>query len=79
MERSLTAITRLNGFLIHYYLLRDRCGPSYGLAVSYRGEEAVFSDLAVSEGAVRELLAAMGRGSVTPATARDIVEDWLLR
>ena len=65
MERSLTAITRLNGFLIHYYLLRDRCGPSYGLAVS--------------EGAVRELLAAMGRGSVTPATARDIVEDWLLR
>lgn len=79
MRRSLAFITWLKGYLIQYYLLGDQNGQAYGLAVSYRGEEAAFSDLTASAPAIRELLHAMRKGTVTPVTAGDIVEDWLLR
>ena len=67
---------------VHYYLLVDELEgekEQYGVSVACQGEEAHFPRLTVSQRAVQELLDAMLKGCVTPVTAQDVVEDWLLR
>lgn len=68
------------GLLVHYYLLEETCGAerSYGLRVEYGGDLIELRDLTPSAGRAGALLEAMRRGGVTPVTARDVVEDWLL-
>lgn len=52
--------------------------PEYGALVEKDGEQAVLPRLHVSADRVRDLLDRMVRGAVTPVTARDVAEDWLL-
>ncbi|MBR1689491.1 MAG: hypothetical protein IJ713_01795 [Oscillibacter sp.] len=69
------------GRLVHYYLLvKAPAGEreEYGVLVVLGTERALLPDLSASRRKVRSLLAAMRRGRVTPVTAADIAEDWLL-
>lgn len=64
-----------------YYLLQEPLGEDaevYGVAVEYGGERAELRSLTVSRRRAEALLERMRRGRVTPVTARDVVEDWLL-
>ena len=65
------------GMTVYYELLEER--GRYGIRVSCGTEVEEITDLAVKKEPVLELLQAMVRGFVTPVTARDIAEDWLLR
>ena len=62
---------------MRYELLAGEDG--YGIRVEGNGEDAVMSALSIDGEAVFSLLEAIMRGFVTPVTARDIAEDWLLR
>ena len=66
--------------LIRYYLLeQDTDGPvCYGIQVECDRERAVIPQITPSQVAVLALADQLVRGGVTPATARDMVEDWLL-
>lgn len=61
---------------VYYYLLST--GDSYGIGVEYRGEAVQIRGLGRKRSGVENLLAAMARGGVTPVTAGDVAEDWLL-
>ena len=62
---------------VSYALLAGEDG--YGVRVSNGKEIVEIHDIAPSREQVSQLLDLLVRGSVTPVTARDIVEDWLLR
>ena len=80
MQRSLIGETTCGEILIHYYLLDEDAGPCrrYGILIEYGSDRFELRDLTSTAGRVRSLLQAMCRGAVTPVTARDVVEDWLL-
>ena len=61
---------------VYYYLLS--AGDSYGIGVEYRGEAVQLCSLGNVRASVEDLLAAMALGGVTPVTAGDVAEDWLL-
>ena len=50
----------------------------YGVMVEKGEEQVVLPSLDCNQDRVRDLLAAMVRGVVTPVSAKDIAEDWLL-
>lgn len=50
----------------------------YGVLVEGGGDRALIPSVAPSRRRVQALLAVMMQGRVTPITARDVVEDWLL-
>lgn len=50
----------------------------YGVAVEKGGEETSLLALDSSLERVQDLLDRMVRGAVTPVSARDVAEDWLL-
>ena len=52
---------------------------SYSIQVRKGEETATLVDVSTSYQAARELFDMLVRGSVTPITAFDILEDWLLR
>ena len=54
---------------------------SYGVVVTDAadGQEAVCRHVSVNAGEVTRLLELLARNGVTPATLRDVVEDWLGR
>ena len=62
------------------YLLDEDGGPCsrYGILVECGADRAELRDLSPAAWRGRSLLEAMCRGAVTPVTARDVVEDWLL-
>ena len=60
------------------YELLEKEGQ-YGIRVSCGAELVEMMDLTTEKEAILQLLNAMYLGFVTPVTARDIVEDWLLR
>lgn len=66
---------------VEYFLLAEELGESgeeYGVGVK-RGEEVeTIPGITVSHDRITSLLALLLRGEVTPVTARDVVEDWLL-
>ena len=81
MRISLFGGRTCRGRRLRYYLLAEaREGPEeeYGLRVEYAGEAETIRGVTVSLPGIRSLLGAMLRGGVTPTTARDVVEDWLL-
>lgn len=81
MRKSLVGTSECKGSLVRYYLLvEDTVNDleTYGIAVEYQDEEDLFSDLTLSGREILSLLDIMMKGSVTPTTARDVIEDWLL-
>ena len=77
MKKTLVASAECLGEPVRYYLL---CGAGgYGIGVEYRGEEALIPGLCSGITAAKNLLERMVHGNVTPATARDIAEDWLCK
>lgn len=66
--------------LIRYYLLEHTAAgrACYGIQVEAGGEKASVPRITPSQVAVLALAEQLIRGRVTPATVRDVVEDWLL-
>ena len=66
--------------LIRYYLFEyDTAGRAcYGIQVEVGREKTVIPRITPSQVAVLALAERLIRGCVTPVTARDVVEDWLL-
>ena len=77
MRTAFSMTADRKGMRVRYELMEE--GERYGLRVSCGAETAEIPDLTTDRKALLELLDAMRRGFVTPATARDIAEDWLLR
>lgn len=50
----------------------------YGILVEGGGDREMISTVMASRWRVQALLALLMQGHVTPTTARDVVEDWLL-
>ena len=71
------------GRAVTYYLLAEELeipGEYYGVGVESAGGERVsVPGITVSQSRIAELVGLLIRGAVTPATLRDVVEDWLAR
>ena len=70
-----------DGFPIRYYLLVDTLEnglESYGVLVEYQSQRAAIPALTVFRRRAESLAELLRRGGVTPVTARDVAEDWLL-
>lgn len=67
---------------VEYYLLAESMeetgGEVYGVGVKFDGESEEIPGITISQRRVQALLEALIQGGVTPVTARDVVEDWLL-
>ena len=69
------------GRSVYYYVLAgEQTGGTavFGAAVEYGEERTLLRSLAASRRRVEDLLSAMARGTVTPVTAKDVAEDWLV-
>lgn len=69
------------GFPIHYYLLVETLKNDtelYGVAVEYRAERTEIPAVTVFRRRAEALAELLRRGQVTPVSARDVTEDWLL-
>lgn len=81
MRRRLVGAARCAGIPVRYYLLANAGKDgrrNYGVLVESGSDRALIPSVAASRRRVRVLLTLMMQGRVTPATARDVVEDWLL-
>ena len=81
MDRQFFGSTDCAGAQVQYYLLVDNpeCSQEeYGIEVVKDGEQAVIPALARSRALVQDLLESMVRCCVTPLSAWDVAEDWLL-
>lgn len=68
------------GTAVRYYLVVEdweEMGENYGFQIRYAGETATVPRITSSQRYIQSLLGALVRGCVTPATAREVVEDWL--
>lgn len=81
MERIWFGASRTPKGEVQYYLLKETCGEgsAYGILVALEYESAEILRITVRFSEIQQLLQAMLRGTVTPVTVRDIVEDWLAR
>ncbi|MCI9648096.1 DUF6514 family protein [Oscillibacter sp.] len=62
----------------YYLVVEETAGVErYGVQVCYGDETETVPDITSSQRQIQTLLGAMTRGCVTPATAREVVEDWL--
>ncbi len=64
-----------------YYLLAESLEEGmevYGVGVEYGGEAAEIPNITPSQQRIQQLEEVLVRGVVTPATLRDVAEDWLL-
>ena len=80
MERIFVGAVSTPRGKIEYYLIKELCaehGIVYGITVILEKETAEITQITTQLHKIQELLHAMLRGSVTPVTVRDIVEDWL--
>ena len=82
MRRQMIGTKKVCGVQVSYWLLGNLSNEGatvYGIAVE-RSEECVeYADLSSSQEEVVKLLKSLVSGRVTPVTAGDVVEDWLLR
>ncbi len=81
MRRHLVGAARCRELPVRYYLLAGEVrngSRMYGVLVEGGGDRALIPSVAPSRRRVQALLTLMIQGRVTPATARDVVEDWLL-
>lgn len=67
------------GAAVTYYLVAEETAgiERYGLQVCCGDETETVADITSSQRQIQALLGTMARGAVTPAAARDVVEDWL--
>ena len=81
MEAYLTGEALCQGIQVHYYLLERYAETErqYGIRVECGSDRTELLNITNVPGQIRSLLEMMCRGAVTPVTAGDIVEDWLLR
>jgi len=67
---------------VSYYLLADECGElgeNYGVAIEDReGETSHVAGITPSQCRILGLVSALMKYAVTPATLRDVIEDWIL-
>ena len=69
------------GVPVDYFVLveeQDGLWEHYGICVESGGERTAIPGITVSQTGILSLLSRLMRGGVTPAAARDVVEDWLL-
>jgi len=80
MRKLLMGESRCHAAQARYYLLEEESGEtvSYGVQVELEEETAAVRDLSPSRQRAAELAEALVRGTVTPVTLRDVVDDWLL-
>ena len=82
MRKLLFGSARCQDRPVRYFLLSrtlDNETEEYGAAVELGEERVELPGLTYSQREIQSLLDAMRRGIVTPVTARDVAEDWLLR
>nr|WP_326185715.1 DUF6514 family protein [uncultured Oscillibacter sp.] len=80
MRRYLAGAARCHETSVRYYLLAEGVKSGrrrYGVLVEGGGRQAIPA-VTTSRRRVQALLELLIRGRVTPAAARDVVEDWLL-
>lgn len=66
---------------VRYYLLAEAGEDgteTYGISVEYAGEAAEIPNITPFQHRIQKLAEALMQGCVTPATLRDVTEDWLL-
>ena len=66
-----------HGMTVRYEVFSD--GGDYGLRIVCGGDVVEIPALTTEKESLLALADAMARGFVTPVTARDVAEDWLLR
>ena len=79
MRRIWFGRSECRGAAVSYYLVVEEAAEveRYGLQVCYGDERETVSDITSSQRQIQALLGTMAHGAVTPAAARDVVEDWL--
>ena len=77
MRKLLVGESQCRAFPARYYLLEGEEG-SYGVQIEMKGESAAAPDLRPSRQRVKEFAERLVRGTMTPMTLRDVVDDWLL-
>lgn len=81
MRRYLAGAARCRELSVRYYLLAEGVKSGrrrYGVLVEGGGDRQMIPAVTPSRRRVQALLALLIQGCVTPAAARDVVEDWLL-
>ena len=81
MRRILTGRADTGNMNIHYELYQKRKLNginSYSIKVKKGLETAVLADITSSGSKAKEFFDMLIRGCVTPVTASDVLEDWLL-
>ena len=66
---------------VRYYLLAEAHEDEteiYGIGVEYAGETAEIPNITPFQHRIQKLAETLMQGCVTPATLRDVTEDWLL-
>lgn len=72
---------RLSGETLSYHLLIEEVedlGENYGVLLEGFGQTAAILGITVVQNRALSLLEKLRHGAVTPASLRDVVEDWLL-
>lgn len=81
MRRIFMGTARCQELPVRYYLLaedREDGTETYGIGVEYAGETVEIPNITPFLHRIQKLAEALMRGLVTPATLRDVTEDWLL-
>ena len=79
MRGFLMETVQIGNLDIRYSLLEERDETAgYGVLVELAGEQAAVPGITPSRSEAVALLGLLARGTVTPVTVMDIVEDWLL-
>ena len=80
MRKRLVGTARCCTLPVHYFLLTGETEDgrkTYGVLVEGDGRTSI-PDITSSRSRVQSLLGRLIRGRVTPVTALDVVEDWIL-
>ena len=82
MNMCLVGTSECLGTPIEYLLVSDvleEGAESYGVMVRLGDEEELIPNVSSSKDSVQRLLDAMMAGAVSPVSAKDVVEDWILQ
>lgn len=82
MKKRLIDHVLCRGSQIQYYLTSETAPDGtelYGILVEYGDESCSVPGITPSRSKIQRLLTLLTQGSVTPCTARDVIDDWLLQ